>query len=172
MPRVAPPPAEAKLIAQRMQKLHSMLNRVAYGKLQRTYDPRSRIFSIEPGQGSTEYGFRLFDGERFLSIQERYVVQGGNLLRIAYRYQLAWPDDGAYQIPNEWVFRFEYDSEWGQRSGFAGVPHLNAHHPQPVGPDLLHYPTPGLFPAELFFRIVQFHFPQRLRRDYNLYSSL
>lgn len=163
MPTVAPPPAEARLAAQRLEKLHSFLNKVAYGRLRSIYDAASRAYRIEPGQGSTERGFRLFDGERFLDIAERHVVQGGKLLLVAYRYQLSCPDDGAYQTPNEWVFRFDYDASWGRRPGFAGDPHLNAHHPEPVGPNLMHYPTPGLFPAELFFRIVQTHFPQRRR---------
>lgn len=163
MARVAPPPAEAKLVAQRIERLNSLLSRVAYGTLRYTYEPRSRTYRIEHGQGSTGYGFRLFDGNRFVSIAERHVIQDGKLLRVAYKYQLSWPDDGAYQAPNEWVCRFEYDAEWRQRSGFSGNPHLNAHHPQPVGPDLMHYPTPGLFPAELFFRIIQTHFPQRRR---------
>ena len=114
-----------------------------------------------PGQGSTQGGFRLFDGVRFLDILERHVVQGGKLVTVAYKYQLSWPDDGDYRVPNDWVFRFDYNVSSGGRKGFAGVPHLNAHHPVPVGPNLMHYPTRGIFPAELFFRIVQTHFPQR-----------
>ena len=124
MPRLTPPPAEAKLVARRREKLQTLLNRVTFGRLQNVHDGLSRIHSIEPGQGSTEFGFRLFDGGRFLYIAERHIFQGGRLVLVAYKYQLSWPDDGVYQVPNEWIFRFDYDAYWGARPGFAGEPHL------------------------------------------------
>ena len=160
MPQTTPPPADAKLVARRVEKLHSLLAKVAYGKLRYTYDKRNRVYDISPGQGASDLGFRLFDGERFLAISERHVVHNRQLLCLAYRYQLAWPDNATFTHPNEWIFRFDYDAEWKGRPGLAGKPHLNAHHPEPVGPDWMHYPTPGQSPAEVFFQIVRVHFPK------------
>lgn len=164
MPKATPPPADAKLVARRMEKLHSLLAKVAYGKLRNTYDSRTRVYDISPGQGASDLGFPLFDGERFLTISERHIVLNRELVRLAYRYQLSWPDNAAFTHPNEWIFRFDFDVEWRRRLGFAGKPHLNVHHPEPVGPDRMHYPTPAGFRAELFFEIVRVHFPQATKR--------
>ena len=159
-----PPPREAKLIRRRLNDLNSKLSALAYGRLTAKYDPRTRIFEILPGQGSISEsdGFRLYDGVLVLNLKERHIVSGGERQILAYNYQLAWPaNEGAYQGPNDWIFRFDYNSSWKKSKGFAHVPHLNAHHPDPVGPNKMHYPT-GVLEVDRFFEIIQAHFPQRV----------
>jgi len=88
-------------------------------------------------------------------------VKDKEIQRVAYRYQLAWPDSVDYKDPNEWIFRFEFNVQNQNRRGFAGQPHLNIHHPEPVGPNRMHYPTNKLISAEQFFQIIKEHFPQK-----------